>query len=809
MIRTNTHFSCRLVASILLISLLLEGCNHSPSIPSSCDVSEEKAAQESISGESHIKTTTTTTTTVQKVVELTQGVDAQESGAFDRLHLNKFLAAIPKEEIKYGRKLGVGGAGVVFQATYQGKEVAVKQLLRASNEQIASFQKEAVIMANYRHTNLITFIGFCKNEDAFQGQYALVMEYAPGGSLASLLKSTQEISWKTRYQIALDVAEGMSYLHDCGIVHSDLKSENILLDQDGHAKVTDFGTATLKTENSTFGDWEGGTYRWMAPEIFHIQRNTKAGDVYSYGMVLWQLGARKEPFQAITAFQVSKYISEGNHEVITDDTPMEIRRVIELCWLPEPPLRKETDTAQRPEMKQVRFLIESGYASFSGLGNYSGSFVLAGNQLDSERKPEQKQEKEEKEKGKEQEYELKEVDKVVEGKVKEAENEKEGFLSRLKALEAELRNRSVRDSKQEEAIESTEKEVKSNSSFVARGIASILGRRKEGKTTKKPKLSDSQIIDQACEESKTRNGQVKLFSKDLQDLSDRLLEKIIHALNGPGLPEVTSLDLSGSNLAKVNLGCLEKLTKLTTLNLSNTQISIETLEMLKRSNLRLTNLIIRQNPLLGSIPDENLIDCTVCYQNTYFDPILHHRLGQYYERQGEMGKAAKLYLDCDDITTYLAVAELYLRGNPGDLGFDYGFKIIQSLAEQGYVEAQYVLGRFYEKPDKQIYEYMLTNKLILQGSSQVELEQLSLKKAEHWYKLASNQKHKNAANALGRLYEDMRIQVPIPYGQPRDERHQIREALKYYRMAKEAGSTTVDRTIQRLEKNVEDIIKSN
>jgi len=284
--------------------------------------------------------------------------------ACERLNLNKLLPLIPKQEIEiqWTLYLGSGSFGDVYQANYQGKMVAVKKLQnnRHLHSQFAAFQKECIIMANHPHNNIVTFLGFCPQENC------LIMEYAAGGSLWSLLKDkTKNISWKQRCQIGLDVAEGMSYLHDREIVHGDLKSDNILLDNELHAKITDFGTSALKSENSTHGTW-GGTLSWAAPETFITLENSKAVDVYSYGMVLWQLGARKKPFETFSTYYTlgDHLVKAGGREVITEDTPSYIRKVIELCWLPEPPLKEETDKEQRPEMQKVRHLLQKGYYAF-------------------------------------------------------------------------------------------------------------------------------------------------------------------------------------------------------------------------------------------------------------------------------------------------------------------------------------------------------------------------------------------------------------------------------------------------------------
>jgi len=238
----------RLVAYFLLLSLCLQSCSNSTNsltpvkeltddTPAGIKEGEENQEKE---GESN---------TELEILEV----------AYKRVGL-KPLLVIPQEEIEihYDKSLGRGGQAMVFQATCQGETVAVKLLLGSSTEEaLTAFEQEARIMANAPHNSIVSFLGFCPELNA------LVMEYAPGGSLSSLLKSPKDISWPFRYQIALDMAEGMHYLHDRGILHRDLKSENILLDSQGRAKITDFGISLLRSERSTFGPWDGftGTHR--------------------------------------------------------------------------------------------------------------------------------------------------------------------------------------------------------------------------------------------------------------------------------------------------------------------------------------------------------------------------------------------------------------------------------------------------------------------------------------------------------------------------------------------------------------------
>ena len=133
-----------------------------------------------------------------------------------------------------------------------------------------------------------------------------VMEYVPCGSLRAYLhkSDTGSISFETVVSMALDVAQGLEYLHSRGVVHRDLKSENLVLTSDLHVKLTDFGVGCLETE-CDFRIDDTGTYRWMAPEMINHKHYSKKVDVYSFGVVLWELVTGQLPFEEMTPVQVA------------------------------------------------------------------------------------------------------------------------------------------------------------------------------------------------------------------------------------------------------------------------------------------------------------------------------------------------------------------------------------------------------------------------------------------------------------------------------------------------------------------------
>ncbi|KAI3741321.1 hypothetical protein L1987_58993 [Smallanthus sonchifolius] len=194
----------------------------------------------------------------------------------------------------FSEQLGHGGFGAVFSGTVDSALVAVKRLERPGGGE-KEFRAEVCTIGNIQHVNLVRLRGFCSEES----HRLLVYDYMPNGPLSVYLKSGgRNLDWDARFRIAIGIARGIAYLHEecrnC-IIHCDIKPENILLDQDYSAKVSDFGLAKLIGRDfSRVLATMRGTWGYVAPEwISGVAITTKA-DVYSYGMTLLELlGGRR------------------------------------------------------------------------------------------------------------------------------------------------------------------------------------------------------------------------------------------------------------------------------------------------------------------------------------------------------------------------------------------------------------------------------------------------------------------------------------------------------------------------------------
>lgn len=183
------------------------------------------------------------------------------------------------------------------------------------------------------------------------------MEFIAHGDLFKLLHNKERnLDWALRVKIAVDIASGMLYLHSANppIIHRDLKSVNVMINSTNPlsnvvAKITDFG---LSGAVQTVSNHEVANPRWLAPEIMKKEEFTLASDVYSYGIILWELVARKLPFEEIGFDnKVEEAVMQGKRPTIPSDSNSTFAQLISDCWMQNPD--------KRPTFKEIRTVLTS------------------------------------------------------------------------------------------------------------------------------------------------------------------------------------------------------------------------------------------------------------------------------------------------------------------------------------------------------------------------------------------------------------------------------------------------------------------
>lgn len=254
--------------------------------------------------------------------------------------------AIDFKEVELGELIATGSFGVVHSGTFRGKRVAIKFLLfpEASSEDELNrarrgFRQEVTVWHKLSHPNIVQFLGAYVNPP----KWAIVTEFLEGGTVKGYLSrlGRKRLTIKQVVTMALDIARGMAYLHQNNIIHRDLKSANLLLNSSGVVKVADFGLA--RTESLEPGNMtaETGTVRWMAPEMIDHKPYTRKVDVYSFGIVLWELCTNQWPFEGFSFVQLAHAIVADNLRPPTKECPAQLVKLMTKCWDQNPDARPD------------------------------------------------------------------------------------------------------------------------------------------------------------------------------------------------------------------------------------------------------------------------------------------------------------------------------------------------------------------------------------------------------------------------------------------------------------------------------------
>lgn len=277
------------------------------------------------------------------------------------------------EDLTIGEQVGQGSCGTVYHALWYGSDVAVKVFSRQeySEDVIFSFRQEVSLMKRLRHPNILLFMGAVTSPE----RLCIVTEFLPRGSLFRLLQRNMgKLDWRRRIHMALDVARGVNYLHHCNppIIHRDLKSSNLLVDKNWTVKVGDFGLSRLKRETYLTTKTGKGTPQWMAPEVLRNEPSDEKADIYSFGVILWELATEKIPWDNLNSMQVIGAVGFMNQRLdIPKDVDPQWVAIIESCWHSEPQSRPTfQELVERLRDLQRQYAIQF-QASRAGIGDSS------------------------------------------------------------------------------------------------------------------------------------------------------------------------------------------------------------------------------------------------------------------------------------------------------------------------------------------------------------------------------------------------------------------------------------------------------
>ncbi|TNN09972.1 Mitogen-activated protein kinase kinase kinase 12 [Schistosoma japonicum] len=241
---------------------------------------------------------------------------------------------VPFESVTDLIWIGSGAQGVVFRGYFRNELVAVKKVSRQSDTDIRHLRY-------LNHPNVIKFRGVCVEQPC----YCILMEYCPYGQLYEIIHSGNPISPSLICSWVKQIADGMHYLHSCKIIHRDLKSPNVLVGYNHVLKISDFGASREWTENSTKMSFTG-TVAWMAPEVIRNEPCSFKVDVWSYGVLLWELLTGEIPYHNVDSTAILWGVgSEHLRLPVPVTCPSELRVLMKTCWNIRP--------RNRPSFRQI------------------------------------------------------------------------------------------------------------------------------------------------------------------------------------------------------------------------------------------------------------------------------------------------------------------------------------------------------------------------------------------------------------------------------------------------------------------------
>jgi len=259
------------------------------------------------------------------------------------------------DEIKFIKKIGVGGCGEVWKAEWTGTPVAVKKILSPdiSEDDLLEFSTEILLMSKLRHPNIVPFLGACVDPE-----FCLITEFMHRGSLFDVLGKHKDLPWSRKVSFCWDIAKGILYLHTRKpvIVHRDIKSLNILVTKEWKCTIADFGFTKIK--DKAMLSTRCGSPAWSAPEVCRGDPYNEAADVYSYGIVLWEIIAGEPPYRGMNPMQLIGLVAYKNYRPRTDlPCPYpELIRLMTDCW--------QENATSRPNFSQILERLRPLYDSF-------------------------------------------------------------------------------------------------------------------------------------------------------------------------------------------------------------------------------------------------------------------------------------------------------------------------------------------------------------------------------------------------------------------------------------------------------------
>ncbi|XP_035739804.1 tyrosine-protein kinase Fer-like isoform X2 [Vespa mandarinia] len=274
------------------------------------------------------------------------------SGAILKTPILRERWELNNDDVILLEKIGRGNFGDVYKAQLKTckTEVAVKTCkVTLPDEQKRKFLQEGRILKQYDHPNIVKLIGICVQKQPIM----IVMELVPGGSLLTYLrKNASSITQREQLRMCKDAAAGMRYLESKYCIHRDLAARNCLVGYESIVKISDFGMSREEEEYIVSDGMKQIPIKWTAPEALNFGKYTSLCDVWSYGVLMWEIFSKGgNPYSGMSNSQAREKIDAGYRMPAPENTPDEIYRLMLRCWEYEP--------EKRPHFDQIYTVVET------------------------------------------------------------------------------------------------------------------------------------------------------------------------------------------------------------------------------------------------------------------------------------------------------------------------------------------------------------------------------------------------------------------------------------------------------------------
>jgi len=277
------------------------------------------------------------------------------SGAILKYPVLREKWELNNDDVDLIEKIGRGNFGDVYKAKLapSNTSVAVKTCkVTLPDEQKKKFLQEGRILKQYEHPNIVRFIGICVQKQPIM----IVMELVPGGSLLNYLRaSADKLSTKALLGMCQDAASGMEYLESKNCIHRDLAARNCLVGDTHVVKISDFGMSREEEEYIVSDGLKQIPIKWTAPEALNYGKYTSLCDVWSYGVLAWEIFSKGgTPYQGMTNTRARELIDSGYRMPAPDGTPDEVYQLMLRCW--------QYESEDRPHFSEIHASVDLLYS---------------------------------------------------------------------------------------------------------------------------------------------------------------------------------------------------------------------------------------------------------------------------------------------------------------------------------------------------------------------------------------------------------------------------------------------------------------